>query len=100
MIFILTTCKNTTEAKRIATMLLRSRLVACTKWWPIQSSYWWKGRLIQSRETTLLCEAPKKHFTKIERLIRRVHSYENPCIVSVDIQHGSKLYFRWLRETI
>ena len=98
MIFVLTTCKKTTEAKRIATMLLRLRLIGCAKWWPIASAYHWEGKLQQSREVVLLCEAPKKNFTKIERLIRRAHSYETPCIVSWGIQRGSKQYLRWLHK--
>ena len=100
MIFILTTCKNTVEAKRIATMLLRLRLVACAKWWPIASLYWWKEKLRNDREVVLLCEAPKTHFAKIERLIRRVHSYAIPCMVSWDIQRGSKQYMRWLNASL
>lgn len=96
MIFILTTCKNTTEAKRIATVLLRARLVACAKWWPIQSSYRWKEKLVNDREVFLLLEARKTHWQKIRAAIRRLHSYEIPCIVALERSHIDPAYHRWL----
>ncbi len=98
MIFILTTCKNTKEAKRIATMLLRLRLVACAKWWPIASSYWWEGRIVSAKETALLCEGRKKHWRKIEGTLRRLHRDEIPCIVAWEAARVHASYHRWLHN--
>lgn len=98
MIFIITTCKNTVEAKRIATMLLRLRLVACAKWWGIQSSYWWKGKLVTGRETFLLLEARKTHWKKVRAAIRRLHSYETPAIVALERSRIDPAYHQWLQS--
>ncbi|MDO8581422.1 MAG: divalent-cation tolerance protein CutA [bacterium] len=98
MIFILTTCKNTAEAKRIATMFLRLRLVACAKWWPIQSSYWWKEKLVAGREVMLLLEARKTHWGKIRAAIQRIHSYEIPMIVALERSQIDPTYHRWLHN--
>lgn len=100
MIFIVTTCKNTAHAERIATMLLRLRLVGCAKWWPIRCAYIWKGKLVREREIILLLESTKKRFSRIEALIRRMHTDEVPCIVSWDAKRGSTAYLRWVRTSV
>mgnify|MGYP001602512237 CR=1 FL=1 len=84
----------------MATTLLRLRLVACEKWWPIASSYWCKQRHVRAKQTALLFETTKKHFGKVEALIRRLHSDEVPCIVSWRIESGSTSYMRWFQRVM
>jgi len=92
-------CKNSAEARRISTALLKHHLVACTNQWPIMSQYRWAGKLVRGREVLLIAKTQAKHYEKIARLVTKLHSYDVPCIGKFSISYN-KPYTRWLiRET-
>lgn len=98
MMFIYTTCPNIKEAQKIATTLLRARLVACTNWWPIHSSYWWKGKVEREKEVALILKTQEKNFKKVEAMIKKLHSYSVPCIVGWKVDKVSSDYLKWLKS--
>ncbi|MBU0619585.1 divalent-cation tolerance protein CutA, partial [Patescibacteria group bacterium] len=50
VIIIYITHPDLKTAKKIVASLMQSRLVACGNFFPIQSSYWWKGKIENSKE--------------------------------------------------
>ena len=100
MIFIYITCKNKREAKRIGLFLVKKRLAACCNIFPIESIYWWRNKIVKDKEVVLIAKTLKKNFRKIEKEVKRLHSYTVPCILEIPITQGSKDFLNWLEKEI
>ncbi|MFH1071881.1 MAG: divalent-cation tolerance protein CutA [Nanoarchaeota archaeon] len=100
MILIYCVCKDKDEAEDISESLLKKRLAACTNFFPMQSMYWWKHKLVYDNETVLIIKTVQKNYTKIEQEIKRMHSYTTPAIFSWKILHVEKKYENWLSAEI
>lgn len=99
MVFIYTTCPDARSAKKIGNVLLTKRLAACCNYWPIQSDYWWQGRIQHGREAALLIKTTKKHIAGTKRLIEDKHSYQAPCLAVISAKQLNAAYSTWLRQT-
>lgn len=100
MVLIYITCKNKKEAKDIGFALVKNRLAACCNIFPIESIYWWQNKIVQGREVVLIAKTLKKNFEKIEKKVKKLHSYEAPCILEIPIKEGNLEYLNWLRKEI
>lgn len=80
--------------------MIKLKLVACVKFWSISSTYWWKNKIVNDQEIFLLIETKEKFYKKIEILIKKIHSYETPCIVSIKSNKVEKNYYKWLNNSI
>ena len=101
-IVVFVTCASSAEARRIATSLVESRLAACGNVCgaPLRSIYRWKGKVEQAREVLLVLKSTRKAFVKMEREIRRLHSYSVPEIIALPVVAGSRPYLEWLTESV
>lgn len=96
-ITVLTTTDKKEEAEKIASHLLRKRLVGCVQIiGPITSSYWWKGSIETAEEWLCLMKTEESLYAQIEEVIKEIHSYDVPEIVALPIIQGSEEYLRWL----
>lgn len=101
MILILTTANNKSAAHKIGSCLLKIRLIACYSLTPVESAYWWKGKIEKSKEFMLILKAQKKNYEKIELQINKLSNYENPEIISIKPEKVAKKYQKWLlKETV
>jgi periplasmic divalent cation tolerance protein len=98
--FIYTICASEEETQKITEALLRARLVACANWWPIRSFYRWKGKIEKEKETALLLKTQEKNFSKIEKIIKKLHSYSVPCICGWKVRKVSKNYLKWMNKEL
>ena len=96
MITIYVTCSDSKEARKIAKHLLKEKLIACANVFPVESLYNWKGKLHDEKETALFCKAKKSDFTDVETAVKKLHSYEVPCIVAFDWTASNKDYAKWV----
>jgi periplasmic divalent cation tolerance protein len=101
-ILVTTTAATKEEAAKIATALLERRLAACVQVvGPIESRYWWNGKIEQADEWLCMIKTLREKFPAVESAIRANHSYEVPEIVACPIEGGSEPYLKWLRsETV
>lgn len=99
MIFIYITTSNQEEAEKISTLLLEEKLIACANIFPIKSMYWWEGKIVKSQECILIVKTMEDNFDEISQLVKKVHSYQVPCITKIPIQADSK-FFEWLQGQI
>lgn len=99
MINVYVTCKNENEAKKIADMLLRKRLIACANIFPIKSAYRWKGKIKNENEIAVLLKTINKNFSIIQREIEKISSYEIPCIEKIDVK-ANKKYEDWVNREV
>jgi periplasmic divalent cation tolerance protein len=100
MIFIYVTCASKKEAEKISGALLKKKLVACTNYYPINSMYWWKGRIEKAREFALILKTADKNFEKIRKEIKKIHSYAVPCIIEIRLNRINKDYLDWLNSCL
>lgn len=94
MFTISVTCKNKKEATAIARALLKKKLVACANLWPVGSIYWWKNKLVTSREVVLACKTTTRNVTAATKLIGPLHSYEVP-VITVEKVTANKKAIQW-----
>jgi len=96
---VTTTASTKEEAAKIAAALLEQRLAACVQVaGPIESRYWWKGRIELSTEWLCIIKTPRGKFSAVEAAIRANHSYDVPEIVASPIELASEPYLQWLRR--
>ena len=88
------------EAKTIAKSLLKAKLIACANIVKADSLYQWKGRVVRSGEALLLMKSTSKNFTAIEKAVKKMSSYECPCVLALQIENGSKGYLDWLKGSV
>lgn len=92
------TAANEKEAKYLATYLLKKHLIACANIFPVDSFYWWKGKIENDGEVALIMKTIKKHKDRIISEIKSLHSYEVPCIEFMEIIDGNPDYLKWIEE--
>jgi len=98
MVFVM--AANEDESARIAQALVEENLAACVNIvGPVRSIYRWRGAIENAREYMLVIKAPKHHFSRLERRVRQLHSYEVPEIVAIPFAAGSRPYIAWLAES-
>ena len=95
------TCKSTKEANIIASILLDKKLIACGNIIPkINSIFKWKNKIIKSRESILLVKTNISKVKKIISIVGKIHSYENPCIVFIDVKVGNINFINWVQNSL
>ena len=99
MISVYITCKSMAEAKRIAAKLLESKLIACANIFPVESMFIWEGKLKKEKEAAMFCKAKKENFGKIKEEVKKLHSYEVPCIVAFGWAESSKEFSDWVEAS-
>lgn len=99
MILIYTECSNIKEAAKLAKILVKERLVACANWWPINSSYIWQGKLKSHSESALLFKTQKTLYLKVERRLKKIHSYKLPAIIVWNVSKSNPNYRRWIYKS-
>ena len=100
-IAIFITCAGKPEAIKIAKALLTKKLVACVNIVDkLDSFFWWKGRIDKASEVLVILKTSASNFAKVEREVKRLHSYEVPEVVMVPITAGSRAYLGWIDDTV
>lgn len=94
---VLTAAASRAEAATIAEALLERRLAACVQIvGPVQSRYWWEGRLESAEEWLCLAKTTAAGVDEAVAEIGRRHSYETPEVTVTPIVAGSSGYLRWI----
>lgn len=100
-ILVLTNLPTLDEAKELAEALVTKKLCACVNInSKCHSIYTWDGKIEEAEEYTLLIKTTTNKYIKLEQEIKRLHSYEVPEIISIDIKNGSKKYLNWISSAI
>jgi len=99
MALVYVTCKNRKEAERVSMRLLRKKLIACANIFPINGVYWWKGKITKSNEYAMIAKTNNKNFKKLEDEVKKIHSYEIPCILKINAT-ANREYIEWMNKEI
>ena len=98
---VLVTAPDLPKARTLARLALESRLIACANLIPpIESHYWWQGKIESSHEVLLLLKTKKTRLAALEKLILEHHPYETPEFVVLPLGQGSPGYLQWLADSV
>jgi len=100
-IAVFVTAANKKEAEKIASVLVKEKLVACVNILSdIKSVFWWDKKVQSSKEVLLIAKSSKKMFPRIIRRVKSMHSYELPEIIALPVVSGYKPYLRWIDDSL
>lgn len=98
-VLIYSTTADQNQARTIAQILVKEKLVACVNILPtVESIYHWKGEIQEDKECILLAKTSDKNKENVIQRIKQLHSYEVPDIVCIPIISGYKQYLEWVDE--
>ena len=98
---IFVTSANKEEARKIAKSLIDNKLAACVNIiGGLESFFWWRGKIDSAKEVLLIIKSRKEKVSRVIKLVKSIHSYEVPEIISLPITTGFKPYLRWIDESL
>lgn len=93
---LVTTIDGAAAAKTMARAVLEARLAACVQIFPIFSHFRWKGDMCESEEFQLHMKLRAEDYEALAALVRRLHTYETPEILRLDVAQADPGYAEWL----
>ena len=95
---IIATAADRESAKSIARLLVEKQLAACVQMFPIESVYFWQGKICEDNETALFIKSKTALFSKISAAIKENHAYEVPEIIQIPVTDGLPEYLAWIAD--
>jgi periplasmic divalent cation tolerance protein len=100
-IVVLSTCGSSDEAQRLARALVEKRLAACVNIIPgVRSVYHWKDAIEEEEEVLLVIKTSRLLLEDLRSEIERLHSYEVPEVIAMQVVDGSERYMAWLEREL
>jgi len=103
IILLYVPCSNTKEAKTIAVRLLQEKLCGCVNIIPmVKTLFLWPphaGKIEETKEAILLIKTVKTKYTKLEKMISKLHSYDTPCILKI-VANATAPFYQWLSKEL
>lgn len=94
------TAANKQEAKEIVMALLEEELIACANILEGAESYfYWDDDIQKAKEAVVIFKTRSKNENKIIKLVKSMHSYECPCIVFTNLDHGNAGFMKWVENS-
>jgi periplasmic divalent cation tolerance protein len=100
-IVILSTVDSVELGRKIAGALVDAGLAACVNIIPgVRSVYRWQGKICDEEELLLLIKTTAARFEEVRRLVRSLHTYQVPEVISLPIGAADRDYISWLCEQV
>jgi periplasmic divalent cation tolerance protein len=98
---VTTTTAEKKDAEALALAVLENRLGACVQiGGPIESRYWWNGRLESASEWVVTIKTRRDLYKPLEKLLIELHPYDQPEILAIAVTDISAGYLKWLNEQV
>ena len=94
---VITTEVDKKNASKLADLLLREKLIPCVTFKNVESHFWWKGEINQSKEVQLMIKCKEENVNKVCNKISEWHSYELPEIIYFRVS-ANKNYHQWVNS--
>jgi periplasmic divalent cation tolerance protein len=93
------TAKDLGEAERLGKNLVESKFAACVNILPgMHSIYRWQGKVEDANEVLVIAKTDDSLGEALIAEVKRLHSYECPCVLLLPVSGGNVDYLRWLGE--
>lgn len=97
--FIYITTSSLEEARTIGNELVSRRLAAGVNIIDsINSIYWWDGKIQDGKEAILIAKTKEDLVPELIEKVKSMHSYTCPCIVSLPILDGNRMFLDWVTD--
>lgn len=96
---LVTTVDELDKARALARAALAEKLAACVQVTPIESLYVWEGDVREEREFRLEMKHRGEDYAALSALVRRLHPYQTPEILRVDVADADADYADWLTKS-
>lgn len=98
-ILVMTNVPDRETALNMAQKLIGVHRAACVNVLaPCTSIYHWQGKIESAEEFPLLVKTTANRYAEVERMIKELHPYELPEIISVPIENGLPEYLQWVEN--
>jgi len=98
-VLVYITCGDEEEARRIGGTLVKERLAACGNViGAMKSIYWWQGVVQEDGEAVLIAKTKSELLDRLCLRVKKLHSYEVPCIVALPIIGGNPDFMQWIED--
>jgi periplasmic divalent cation tolerance protein len=88
---------NETQARVLVEAVVGARLAACANMWPIQSVYWWEGKVERGAEVAVHLKTTPARLAALVAHVRSSHPYEVPYIEWGRGADVDGRYAKWLK---
>jgi periplasmic divalent cation tolerance protein len=96
MKIIFTTTNDRKIAKEMSLHLLKMKLAACIQIVSnIETYYIWNDNIENANEYKLIIKTKNENLEKLVIELKKIHNYEIPEIVSIDLTIMSQEYSKW-----
>lgn len=98
---VVVTAADTREAAaRLAGSSVEARVAASAQvHGPVTSFFWHLGEYGEGEEWVVLLKTTSDRYDALEEHLLREHPWDNPEIVAVPVERGSKKYLDWLTRS-
>jgi periplasmic divalent cation tolerance protein len=99
VILIYITCTNEQEAIKISKHLLEKKIIVCANYFPSKSMYFDEEKIKSENEYVIILKTYEEKFSEVESEVKKIHSYEIPCIIKILAVPNSE-YGNWLNRQL
>jgi uncharacterized protein involved in tolerance to divalent cations len=101
LIIIKTTVKNKFTRDNIINELIQNDYVSCINVIEnVFSHYKWQGKVKNEKEDILLIKTMKRNEKLVYEIIRVIHDYETPEIITIAINNIDSSYLNWVNDSV
>ena len=95
------TAKDKKEAVMIGEKLVEAKLAACINIFDsITSIFMWEGKVENDTEVAFIAKTTADRVPELVEMVRSLHSYEVPAIISLPVENGHLDFINWISESV
>ena len=97
------TCTHSKEAQSLALALLKNKLIACANIQDSIQSFYHSQKdgqdmIENTKEAVLIVKTSQEYIKAVIDLVKKLHSYDCPCIIFYKVIDGYSKYISWVKE--
>ncbi len=97
IVLVYITAANEQEALRMGRVLIEKKMAACVNVLPnMRSVYRWEGKIEEASESVLIAKTTPPCVGVLMAEIKKIHSYDCPCMLTIPVTGGHPPYVDWL----
>ncbi len=87
--------------ENISKSLVEKKMAACVNIYPaVLSIYRYNSEVVEDNEYLIHVKTIADKFNEIRKIIERLHNYETPEIITLEIIEGNEKYLKWIQDEI
>ena len=95
------TTDSQSSANELAASIVEQQLAACVNIIQgITSVYHWNNEIQHDQEWLLLIKTTDDMSEALKEAIMKIHPYDSPELISVDVTDGLPDYLQWVQDTV